>query len=686
MRRMTGLITVSLVCAYFLRAEIIYDETWDIGVDIKDIARVSIVIEKEDLPISSDGIKQTNLILTILPEGYSLTDQNATRVRFPQLTSLGGTARRCGIGLAFLRGSLRVLDSEHLIFDQSSGNWHEVQQPGTFGGLFFGIGAEALIGFLSKRIPQMTLLSTTFQFTNKIADYYHESQSQAFAEQVSYDYVWLPFHPIDPKWGPSAQKVSFTIEPLQKIDKSEPLAFLVDQVVKYLPPADDIGNNLEAKGSGRLDMAITFLPDCEREERNRNSPEDPPKVDFPRPVGYVNDFSGLLDQEEEQRIYLMIADYERKTTVQMAVLTLQSVSPYTDVDAYATDLFDDWGIGVEGKDNGILFLIVSEPRYTVLRVGYGMEAILTDEVCRTILDQDIIPEFKGGNYAGGLIRAIEEVIRILEGGVLKVPPSDVLPVMVFVGIPEGSYLRDEISYKQGKVLNDGLKHKVTLDSFSMQETEVTVEQFRQFVRETGYRTDAERNGWAYTLGSDGYPKKGKGLNWKSPGFDQSDNHPVVCVTWDDTQEFIRWLNRKGQVPPCRLPTEEEWEYAAGNGIKHTDYSWGNGNPIGRDGGNVCDETLHSVFKGRKRFKGYSDGYVYAAPVASFSPNEFGLFDMTGNVSEWCAVSDDGQYNKTRIFKGGSWDDHPFLCHIAYRGNGIRDVASTMCGFRVVIGP
>jgi formylglycine-generating enzyme required for sulfatase activity len=241
------------------------------------------------------------------------------------------------------------------------------------------------------------------------------------------------------------------------------------------------------------------------------------------------------------------------------------------------------------------------------------------------------------------------------------------------------------------------RHLVRLTKpFWMSECEVTRGQFQRFVVETGYRTEAERSG----EGVNGLDVKTGAVvrraeqTWLSPGFAQTDQHPVVAVSDDDAQQFCRWLSQQdGRT--YRLPTEAEWEYACRAG---TDTAFASGETFSPQLGNVGDAALRAVFAQGSDLAAWSDQYPFTAPVGSFQPNRFGLFDMHGNVGEWCQdwfapygaaspqVDPRGPNEPTawRVVRGGSWYNSPEHCRSAGRHDGLPTAPSTTNGFRVVM--
>jgi formylglycine-generating enzyme required for sulfatase activity len=133
--------------------------------------------------------------------------------------------------------------------------------------------------------------------------------------------------------------------------------------------------------------------------------------------------------------------------------------------------------------------------------------------------------------------------------------------MKLAPIPPGKFLMGSADTEPGRLPPEGPQHEVVLTHpFYLGVHEVTVGQFRAFVRETGYRTDAEQGGGANRQFLDGSLKQDPQVNWHNPSFEQTDEHPVVDVTWNDAVAFCRWLSQK-EVRDYGLPTEAEWEYA-----------------------------------------------------------------------------------------------------------------------------
>ena len=244
-------------------------------------------------------------------------------------------------------------------------------------------------------------------------------------------------------------------------------------------------------------------------------------------------------------------------------------------------------------------------------------------------------------------------------------------------------------------------HEVTVDKFYLSKYEVTVREFKTFIEETGTRTDAEKEGYSYIWVSDKWAKM-NGINWRHDceGNRRSEseyNHPVIHVSWNDAVAYCKWRSDKtGKI--YRLPSEAEWEFAAGNGARHTKYSWGNGDPNGKYGGNVTDESKSPTGSSWSiKFDGYNDDYWYTAPIGSYNPNDFGLFDMTGNVWEWCNDWYSADYYKnspkinpsgpntgdSRVYRGGSWDCAPSFCRSARRYGHPPTYRYSYLGFRLV---
>lgn len=243
-------------------------------------------------------------------------------------------------------------------------------------------------------------------------------------------------------------------------------------------------------------------------------------------------------------------------------------------------------------------------------------------------------------------------------------------------------------------------HMMSLGDFQLSKYEVTVSEFAAFIADSGYQTDAEKDGGSFFWEGGSWKKK-EGIYWKHAAEgairSQSDwNHPVIHVSWNDVTAYCRWLSQK-TGKSFRLPTEAEWEFAAGNGGRHTKYSWGNEAPSGGNGGNVADEASKRKFNWAPIFDGYDDGYATTAPVGQFNPNELGLYDMTGNVREWCQDVWHSDYNGAptdgstwvkggeparRVVRGGSWGSNPGYCRVANRSRFEASNRYSYFGFRL----
>jgi sulfatase modifying factor 1 len=237
-------------------------------------------------------------------------------------------------------------------------------------------------------------------------------------------------------------------------------------------------------------------------------------------------------------------------------------------------------------------------------------------------------------------------------------------------------------------------HKVRISRpFLISSTEVTVGQFRKFVEETGYVTDAEDMGGGQVFDTrEGRFEREAGTNWKKPGWKVTSDQPVTMVSYNDAQAFAEWLSAKEKVP-YKLPTEAQWEYAARGGLPMAQFPWGDDLQDGRRA-NFADRNTDFEWRDRNA----DDGYKYVAPVGSYEPNGFGLYDMAGNVLEWVRdyygedyyrytpeIDPEGPgHGENRVTKGGEWTFGPVNLRCAFRGWSRPDLAFYNTGFRVAI--
>jgi uncharacterized protein len=142
------------------------------------------------------------------------------------------------------------------------------------------------------------------------------------------------------------------------------------------------------------------------------------EVAVPQPMGYVSDYAGVIDEATEAYLNGLLKELEEKTTAEIAVLTVKTTKPL-DIFTYGMEVFDRWGVGKKGRDNGLLFLAAIGDRELHIFTGYGLEGILPDGKVGEIRDQEILPRFRVEDYAGGIRKGVEAFARIIaqEAGV-----------------------------------------------------------------------------------------------------------------------------------------------------------------------------------------------------------------------------------------------------------------------------
>ena len=181
------------------------------------------------------------------------------------------------------------------------------------------------------------------------------------------------------------------------------------------------------------------------------------------------------------------------------------------------------------------------------------------------------------------------------------------------------------------------------------------------------------------------------LSWRNPGFDQTDSHPVTCISFRDALAYMEWLNLSGSNQ-YRLPTETEWEYVARAGTV-TVYPWGDSPEGSCDYANVAEWSLWPDKK-ESPFGhiNCNDGHAHTSEVGSFQPNSLGIFDLNGNVWEWTSDCYGKSYDETpvdefceqRTFRGSSWMNSASMLRIAKRGKNTPEARINTVGFRLVL--
>jgi formylglycine-generating enzyme required for sulfatase activity len=208
--------------------------------------------------------------------------------------------------------------------------------------------------------------------------------------------------------------------------------------------------------------------------------------------------------------------------------------------------------------------------------------------------------------------------------------------MKLVRIAPGKFMMGSPKDEEGRYDWEGPQHEVTISkAFYLGKYAVTRGQFRRFVEAEGYQTEAEKDDGGYGFNEDTgeFEGRDKKYSWKNPGFTQTDDHPVVNVTWNDAKAYCRWLSRK-ETADYGLPTEAEREFASRAGTTSR-WSFGNNEADLKNNANIADASLKAKYNDASRAASWDDGYAFTAPVGKFKPNRWGPHDMHGNVWEWC---------------------------------------------------
>jgi formylglycine-generating enzyme required for sulfatase activity len=276
----------------------------------------------------------------------------------------------------------------------------------------------------------------------------------------------------------------------------------------------------------------------------------------------------------------------------------------------------------------------------------------------------------------------------------RCPEMVVLPAATFtIGSPDS---------EKGRHRDEGPQHTVKITKpLAVGKFDVTVDQFAAFVTATGYQSGSSC--WTFD-GSKWVETQDR--SWRNPGFVQAGSHPAVCVSWNDANAYVEWLART-TGRGYRLLTEVEWEYAArGRTIPghYPRYYFGDDEKDLCRYGNGADWTAKRAVQGAGRgvVASCTDGYAYTSPVGSFLPNEFGLYDMMGNVRQWTrdcyhdtntsATPEDHALTVIssppepgcgrHVVRGGAWFNSPEFLRVASRAPSSASIRNYTFGFRV----
>jgi formylglycine-generating enzyme len=297
--------------------------------------------------------------------------------------------------------------------------------------------------------------------------------------------------------------------------------------------------------------------------------------------------------------------------------------------------------------------------------------------------------------------------KIISQTIQESEPNQTFFKEKMVYIPGGEFLMGTDSKEGFPTDGEGPVRKIKVKPFLMDSYAVTNAEFNEFVKATGYKTEAEQFGWSFVFYGFISPNPSiqvqqvvntpwwygvKGAYWYQPegpysSIEHRMDHPVVHISWNDADAFCKWAGK-------RLPTEAEWEFAARGGLEKKMYPWGD--ELTPNGKHYCN-----IWQGKfPQDNTEEDGYAGTAPAKSFPPNGYELYNVSGNVWEWCSdwftrsIHNRGGRNnplgpatgETKVMRGGSYLCHKSYCNryrVAARTSNTPDSSSGHLGFRCV---
>jgi formylglycine-generating enzyme required for sulfatase activity len=269
--------------------------------------------------------------------------------------------------------------------------------------------------------------------------------------------------------------------------------------------------------------------------------------------------------------------------------------------------------------------------------------------------------------------------------------ADCAECPVMVKISPGSFQMGSAGNEAGSNSNESPMHEVSIRyAFEVSRYPVTRGEWKRYLTDTHRSGSSNCYGYDQSTRSTGHDPR---YSWNNPGFVQEDSHPVVCVTWDEVQEYIVWLNRR-TAGHYRLLSEAEYEFVQRAGSRTT-WPWGRTGDAQCSQANGADATLkHGAGQTSWIYAPCSDGFEFTSPVDHFPANPWGLHDISGNVKSWVADCWHDGYDGAptngsvwqggdcthHVNRGGDWDDEPGWMHSAQRSSD--DDADSYVGFRL----